>query len=180
MATEANKLVTGIGRPLLGRVLTLDALAARMREVPLRRGTAPPVPRPQPTGTESGCGVGEAPSPLPTISAAQLAARIAGGEDLAVVDVRELDEQAAGAIPGSRLVPLSTLRSGEGLARIPRDRPVVLHCSAGGRSAEALRVLRAAGHPDAAHLAGGIQAWWAYAAAEAGPVAANPVAARPS
>jgi adenylyltransferase/sulfurtransferase len=186
MVTEAIKLVTGIGRPLLGRVLTIDALAARTREVPLRRAAGrsnAAAPRGRggrdadrgPSGAAAGarCDVSEGAAALPSVTPAELAARLARGDDVAVIDVREPHEHAAGAIPGARLVPLSVLRAGGGLAAIPGDRPVVLHCAVGARSAEALRVVRAAGHPDAAHLAGGIRAWWAYEAAAAPAAAAT-------
>ncbi len=105
------------------------------------------------------------------MTAAELAARLRTGERLAVVDVREPHEHAAGAIDGARLVPLSALRSGSGLAAIPADVPVVLHCAGGARSAEALRLVRAAGRDDVVHLEGGIHAWWAHQAAlDAAPV----------
>ncbi len=152
MATEAVKLLAGVGEPLVGRVAVLDALGARWREVPLRRS---------PGGRQRRASVSHA--AVPALSASALAARLASGTPLALVDVREPSEHAAGSLPGARSVPLSELRAGRGVAAVPRDVAVVLVCASGQRSDEAARVLRAAGHPDVTHLAGGIRAWQARA-----------------
>ena len=76
-----------------------------------------------------------------------------------VVDVRASWERAIRSIPGSEHVPLDALTSADGRAAIPRDRDVVLFCAVGGRSAQGLALLRAAGYTRVAHLAGGIAAW---------------------
>lgn len=167
MATEAVKVITGAGDPLLGRVLTLDALRSRWREVPLRR--APdrvPTPAPPASGVVTAAGPGPAcapAAPAPSITAAELAERLGTAEAFTLLDVREPHEHEAGAIRGSRLVPLAALRTGAGAADLPAG-PLVLYCAAGVRSAEALQILRAAGRGDAVHLAGGIQAWTAHLA----------------
>lgn len=135
MVTEAVKLITGAGRPLLGRVLVHDALAMTWREVPLR-----PDPR------------RSAPEDLPAVSAADLLT----GPGRVVVDVREPDEHAAGAIPGSLLVPLAEVLADPSVLPVG---PVVLHCARGSRSAQALRVVRAHGRTDVVHLEGGFAAW---------------------
>lgn len=171
MATEAIKLVTGVGEPLLGRVLAFDALRARWREVPLRRAPGRRLDSP-PTAAPLALAVDQPPCPAPalppedssSVTAAELAAWLGAGDGVSVIDVREPHEHAAGAIPGSTLVPLSSLRAGTGAAGIPASGPLVLYCAVGARSAEALRILREAGRADAAHLAGGIQAWLAHAA----------------
>nr|WP_218886570.1 ThiF family adenylyltransferase [Kineococcus aurantiacus] len=135
MVTEAVKLITGAGRPLLGRVLVHDALAMTWRELPLR-------PDPRRTGPED----------LPTVTAAELLA--APGP--VVVDVREPDERAAGAVPGSVHVPLAqVLADPSGLP----PGPVVLHCARGSRSAQALRAVLSTGRTDVVHLEGGFAAW---------------------
>ncbi|GMA88486.1 hypothetical protein GCM10025868_37360 [Angustibacter aerolatus] len=76
-----------------------------------------------------------------------------------VVDVREPDERVGLVVPGSVNVPVGRFDDGTALADVPFDRPVVLHCRSGARSARALRVLLDAGHPDARHLTGGVLAW---------------------
>jgi sulfur-carrier protein adenylyltransferase/sulfurtransferase len=171
IATGTVKLVTGAGEPLLGRLLTVDALTARWREVPLRRAADGGTALPEVHDAVASCLPPTASPdepPVPTVTAAELDARLRAGEDLVVVDVRERAEHAAGAIAGSVAVPLSELRAGDGLAAIPRDMAVVLHCAVGVRSREALRLLLDAGHPRAAHLDGGIHAWWAHVAVTAG------------
>ncbi|WP_448629328.1 rhodanese-like domain-containing protein [Cellulomonas soli] len=100
---------------------------------------------------------------LRTLSAPELAALLSARErgevDVDVVDVRERAEHDLVAIPGARLLPLSGLRSGEGLASLDPARPLVLHCKVGQRSAEAGALLQARGFADVRHLAGGILAW---------------------
>ena len=88
-----------------------------------------------------------------------LAARERGESDLVLVDVREPGERAIVSIPGAVVVPRAAFDTGEAFEQIPFDRPVVLHCRSGVRSAAALDLLRAAGHPDARHLDGGVLAW---------------------
>jgi adenylyltransferase/sulfurtransferase len=170
MAVEAVKLVTGIGTTMLGRVATYDALSARWWEIPL----APTPGRPAVTGLagpgpdDGGAAACAAPAAaaeegVPTVTAPQLAellaARDRGETDFELVDVREAYEARLAAIPGARLVPLGEFESGEAFARLDPARRTVLHCKAGARSERALRLLRARGHPDVAHLEGGILAW---------------------
>jgi molybdopterin/thiamine biosynthesis adenylyltransferase/rhodanese-related sulfurtransferase len=143
MATEAVKLVIGIGDPLLGRVLVLDALAARWSEIDVR-----------PSGPS-------APAGVTAIAARDLAAWLAAPEAgrPVLVDVREPAEHRIVAIPGSRLIPLGRLRDGSAIGELPRDRPIVLICRTGARSAQGLQILRSAGLADLRHLDGGILAW---------------------
>ncbi len=184
MATEAVKLIVGTGEPLLGRVLVLDARAARWREIPLRRGpgrvadlarderAGEPDERtgePGAAGEVGDAGAaepagarGEEPaglSALGRVDSAELAGLLRGDSPPVLVDVRDVAEHRAGAIPGSRVVPLAVLRAGDGLADLPLGVPVVLYCSVGLRSAEAASLLRAAGRRDVLHLAGGYAAW---------------------
>ena len=163
MATEAIKLVTGIGDPLLGRVLVLDALAARWSEVPLRGGSA----RSRPPAVPDVAVV--APATITPRELARLlahrgeepgAAGATGGPDAFVlIDVREPAERAIVSIAGSRLVPLGAILDGSALADLPLDRPIVLHCRSGLRSERAARALESAGFEHVTHLAGGILAW---------------------
>ncbi|MBT0993414.1 ThiF family adenylyltransferase [Cellulomonas sp. DKR-3] len=173
MATEVVKLVCGVGEPLLGRVLVLDALRARWSEIPLHPASSHSRPRQHsPSAGRAGAG---APSPrggargaapatagIPQVTADELAARLTDPDDLVVlVDVREPHEIAAAAIPGSVAVPLASILDGSALRTGPLSGlvgPVVVHCHTGGRSQAAAEVLRAAG-VDAANLTGGIVAW---------------------
>jgi len=177
MATEAIKLVTGIGEPLLGRVLVLDALAARWTEVPLvgdrgrsdraaaddatagRRG--PDAPGGGPAVGDDRRAVPDDGPAVPSVTARQLADRLAArdrGEDrFLLVDVREPGERAVVAVPGAVNVPLGLIL--DGTTDLPRDVPLVLHCRAGTRSAQAGRALLLAGFGDVHHLEGGVLAW---------------------
>jgi adenylyltransferase/sulfurtransferase len=163
MVTEAVKLITGTGRTLLGRLLIFDALAARWREISVAKDPAAP-PITELADYEAFCGVpvrgaGEA----DTVDAARLAERLAArsrGEDaFELIDVREPGEFEIVSIPGSRLVPLSGILAGTALPGLPRDVPLVLHCKAGSRSAQALQSLKEAGYDGVTHLEGGILAW---------------------
>jgi adenylyltransferase/sulfurtransferase len=141
LATEAIKLVTGIGEPLLGRVLVIDALRGRTDEVPLRPAATHAVPP------------SAGPPPIPQLSPAEaLAAQRAGA---VLLDVREPFETARGVIPGSLLLPL-----GDVLAeprRVDASRVVVV-CQVGMRAQRAAAALRGAGI-EASVLTGGIDAW---------------------
>jgi adenylyltransferase/sulfurtransferase len=157
MGTEANKLSTGIGEPLLGRLLIYDALAMSYRTITVRKDPlAPPI-----TGLadyEAFCGTAPAPAEA-GITPEQLRAMLDGGEDVVLVDVREPGEWEINRIPGAVLVPTSTLASGAGLASLPTGSTPVLYCRTGVRSAQALAAVRRAGFSSAVHLQGGIVAW---------------------
>jgi adenylyltransferase/sulfurtransferase len=160
-ATEAIKLLLGIGEPLIGRLLLVDALTMRFQA--LRLGRDPRCPS---------CGAGarrELPEEAPACAApatapglgeytpAGLAARLASGPPLELVDVRERHEWAVSRLPGARLAPLSELDAH--LSGLPRDRDLVLYCHAGVRSATAGQRLLAAGFTRVWHLAGGLARW---------------------
>ncbi len=165
MVTEATKLITGIGRPLLGRLLLHDALAMTWREVGLSVDPhAPPVTAVEPPATT--CGT--EPAAHEVVTAAELADLLArreqGRASLCLVDVREPWEREVACIPGSLAVPLDDLLA-KGAAALPREalgRELVLHCLSGVRSAQALAAIRAhyAGREEGVrHLDGGIEAW---------------------
>ncbi|PPK95976.1 adenylyltransferase/sulfurtransferase [Kineococcus xinjiangensis] len=165
MAAEAVKLITGAGRPLLGRLLVLDALAMTWRTLTVAKDpTRAPAPVPSPVEATGGpaCAVPVAEA-LPEVGAVELAgmlrAREAGGPGFVLVDVRPPHERDIVAIPGAVNVPLARIASGEALAELPADADVVLHCKSGGRSAQALTALRAAGRTRVRHLRGGVLAW---------------------
>ncbi len=162
MATEAVKLIMGIGEPLLGRLMIYDALEMTYRQVKVR-----PDPDGQPVTElidyEAFCGVvsEEATEAAAgsTITAAELKAMVDGGTDPYIVDVREPAEYEIVKIPGSHLIPKGEIVSGAALSGLPTDKKIVLHCKSGVRSAEALAVLKQAGFRDAVHVQGGVLAW---------------------
>lgn len=158
MAAEAVKLLTGIGRPLIGRLCTFDLAEARWRELkivrdPARQAAAPPDP-------DLACDVEEEPRILDVPALRELLAeREAGRTAFALVDVRETEESARGQIPGSLSAPLSALSAGGALDGVPPQSRVVLYCKAGVRARTAARILRAAGYRDLDVLTGGMTAW---------------------
>ena len=93
------------------------------------------------------------------ITATELKEMMDAGKDFALIDVREPNEYEIVSIPGATLIPKGRILSGEALAEIPQDKPVVLHCKSGVRSAEALAALHKAGLRDAVHVGGGVLAW---------------------
>ncbi|MGV9820877.1 adenylyltransferase/sulfurtransferase MoeZ [Nocardia xishanensis] len=162
MVTEAIKLITGIGDPLLGRLMVYDALDMSYRTIKLRRD-----PERQPITElidyEAFCGVvseeGQAAAAGSTITARELKELIDAGKEIELIDVREPVEWDIVHIEGARLIPKDRILSGEALSELPQNRPIVLHCKTGVRSAEALAVLKNAGFSDATHVQGGIVAW---------------------
>ncbi|WP_312918293.1 molybdopterin-synthase adenylyltransferase MoeB [Kocuria sp.] len=170
MVTEALKIITGIGRPLLGRVLIHDALAQTWREL-----TVLPDPHRPPVTDLSrvalACGLPSdddaAPAPHETVTAPELAelltARSLGETSFTLVDVREDWERKLVAIPGSVHVPLQDVLD-RGVTALPDEAEgtVILHCKAGARSAQALAALRrdyALREDTVKHLDGGVLAW---------------------
>jgi adenylyltransferase/sulfurtransferase len=94
-----------------------------------------------------------------TITAAELKDMKDSGKDFLLVDVREPAEYEIVKIPGSVLIPKGEILSGAALAQLPQDKPVVLYCKTGIRSAEALAALKNAGFSDATHVQGGVIGW---------------------
>lgn len=162
MVTEAIKLITGIGDPLLGRLMVYDALDMTYRTIKLRRD-----PDRQPITElidyDAFCGVvsdeGQAAAAGSTVTAVELKEMISAGKDFALIDVREPVEWDIVRLPGATLIPKDRILSGEALAELPQNKPIVLHCKTGIRSAEALAALKKAGFADATHLQGGVIAW---------------------
>jgi sulfur-carrier protein adenylyltransferase/sulfurtransferase len=161
MGTEAIKLLTGLGEPLLGRLLIYDALQMSYRTITIRKDPSAPKIT-ELVDYEQFCGAAPEDAPTSLVSAItprQLRELMDSGKKLALIDVREPAEWDIVHIDGAQLIPQSLLSSGEGLAQLPRDRMAVLYCKTGVRSAEALAVVRTAGFSDAVHLQGGIVAW---------------------
>ena len=162
MGTEAIKLVTGIGEPLLGRLMVYDALEMSYRTITIRKD---PSTRKitELIDYEEFCGVvsddaAEAAADS-TITPRELRELLDSGKKVALIDVREPVEWDINHIDGAQLIPKSSINSGEGLAKLPQDRIPVLYCKTGVRSAEALAAVKKAGFADAVHLQGGIVAW---------------------
>ncbi|MGF6883525.1 molybdopterin/thiamine biosynthesis adenylyltransferase/rhodanese-related sulfurtransferase [Nocardia sp. GAS34] len=162
MVTEAIKLITGIGEPLLGRLMVYDALDMSYRTIKLRRDPER-APITELIDYDAFCGVvseeGQAAAAGSTITARELKDMLDAGKDVAIVDVREPVEWDIVRIEGAQLIPKDRILSGAALAELPQNRPIVLHCKTGIRSAEALAALKQAGFSDATHLQGGIIAW---------------------
>ena len=162
MGTEAIKLITGIGEPLLGRLMIYDALEMSYRTIRIRKDPSTPKIT-ELIDYEHFCGVvsddaAEAASGS-TITPQELRELLDSGKKLALIDVREPVEWDINHIDGAQLIPKSLISSGEGLAQLPHDRKAVLYCKTGVRSAEALAAVKKAGFSDAVHLQGGIVAW---------------------
>jgi len=162
MVNEAIKLITGIGEPLLGRLMVYDALEMSYRTIKIRKD---PETKPitELIDYEAFCGVvsdeAQGAAAGHTITARELKDMIDAGKDFALIDVREQNEYEIVSIPGAVLIPKDRILSGEALSEIPQDKPVVLHCKSGARSAEALAALQKAGFKDAVHVGGGVLAW---------------------
>nr|WP_203597604.1 adenylyltransferase/sulfurtransferase MoeZ [Actinomadura bangladeshensis] len=166
---EGIKLLTGIGEPLVGRLMIYDALEMTYRTVKVRKDPECPLCGKNPTQTElledyeAFCGaVSEEATEAAkdsTITVHDLKAMQDGGEDIFLVDVREPNEYEIVSIPGATLIPKGEFLNGSALERLPQDKKIVLHCKSGVRSAEALAVVKNAGFSDAVHVGGGVLAW---------------------
>jgi adenylyltransferase/sulfurtransferase len=167
-ATEVIKLILGKGESLIGRLLLVDALNMRFRELKLRKNPECPVCGDHPTVTalidyQHFCGiVPETPQEknmkngIPQLTVKELKRRIDAGEDLYILDVREPYEYQIAQI-GGKLIPQNDVPSR--LAEIPRDREVVVHCRSGARSQRIAEFLKQSGYAQVSNLAGGILAW---------------------
>lgn len=167
MVTEAIKLITGTGDPLIGRLMVYDALEMRYTTLKVQRDpNGEPITELNPD-YEAFCGAvsdeaAEAAAES-TISVAQLdhwlKERADGSRDFELIDVREPNEYEINKIPGSILVPKGEFLDGSAIEKLPQDKQIVLHCKSGQRSAESLAVLKGAGFSDAVHVGGGVVAW---------------------
>ncbi len=165
-ATEVVKLILGIGDPLIGRLLLVDALGMKFRELKLRKNPDCPVCGTHPTVTQlidynQFCGIrGEEKQPMEAtiheIEVEELKRRLDGGEDLFILDVREPHEYKIANL-GGHLIPLNELP--RRVHELDSSREIVAHCKMGGRSAKAVQFLRQAGFEKVYNLKGGITAW---------------------
>jgi len=167
-ATEAIKLIIGVGEPLIGRFLIYDALKMKFRELKLRKDPDCPVCGTHPTVTklidyEQFCGVvPAAPEPVAVnhateITSIELKQRLDRGDALKIVDVREPNEYQINRIPGSQLIPLGDVP--KRYEELNKNDEIVVHCKMGGRSAKAADFLRSVGFTKVLNLKGGILDW---------------------
>lgn len=166
-ATEAIKLILGAGDPLIGRLLLVDALGMKFRELKLRKDPNCPVCGKNPTiheliDYEQFCGIRGEEKPVeqqqtrPEITVEELKRRRDAGEDIFVLDVREPHEYQICNL-GGYLIPLNDLP--KRVHELDSSREIVAHCKMGGRSAKAVDFLRQAGFTKVKNLTGGILAW---------------------
>jgi len=167
-ATETIKLILGKGTPLIGRLLLVDALNMRFRELKLRKNPDCPVCGDHPAVTrlidyDQFCGIAPATKEetavkngIPQITPTELKQRMDAGEDLFILDVREPFEHQIANIGGT-LIPQGQVP--QRLNEIDRDREIVVHCKSGGRSQRVAEFLAQSGYPKVANLSGGILAW---------------------
>jgi molybdopterin/thiamine biosynthesis adenylyltransferase/rhodanese-related sulfurtransferase len=169
-ATEAVKLIAGIGEPLIGRFLIYDALRMHFRELKLRKDPDCPVCGTHPTikkliDYEQFCGLRPAvaeTAPVSAsnaleISAVELKQRLDRGDKLRIIDVREPNEWQINRIPGAQLIPLGEIP--RRYAELDPDEELIIHCKVGGRSAKAADFLRSVGFKRVLNLRGGILDW---------------------
>lgn len=166
MVTEAIKLITGIGEPLIGRLVVYDALEMSYRTLKIRKDPNGVLPT-ELIDYEAFCGTisDEAADAArdSTVSVVQLKAmldaRDAGEQNFLLVDVREPNEWDIARIPGAELIPKGEFIMGDALGKLPQDKPTVFYCKSGIRSAEVLALVKSAGFSDAIHVGGGVSAW---------------------
>jgi sulfur-carrier protein adenylyltransferase/sulfurtransferase len=167
-AIEAIKLIIGIGEPLIGRLVSFDALKMRYKEFKVRRDPNCPICGDHPTIHElidydQFCGIPQADAEaekemdVPTINAVELKKMFDRKEDFVLIDVREPFEYDICHIDQARLIPLGELPAR--LSELDSADEIVLHCKSGSRSAKALRILQEAGFKKVVNLEGGITAW---------------------
>ena len=166
-ATEAVKLILGIGEPLVGRLLLYDALGMRFRELKLRKNPECPVCGDHPTITklidyQEFCGIPQQQAQAPTaqdgdIDPVEVKAKIDRGDPFVLIDVREPHEWQIGHIPQARLIPLGDLP--KRVNELDTADEIVAHCKSGMRSAKAVDFLKQAGFKKVRNMKGGILAW---------------------
>ena len=166
--TEAIKLLTGIGEPLVGSLTVYDALEMEYRKIKIRKDPNCAVCGDHPTVTElidyeAFCGVvseeAQQAAVGSTITAGELKDLLDAEKPIYLVDVREPAEWEIVRIPGATLIPKDEILRGDALAGLPQDKQIVMYCKTGVRSAETLAAVKAAGFKDAVHVQGGVTAW---------------------
>jgi len=163
--TEAVKVLTGIGDPMIGRMLIYDALEMSFKELRVRKDPECPVCGKTPTVTElidyeAFCGVTDEIAQFAaqlSVTPRELAGMRDRGDDVVLVDVREPHEWEIARIPGAQLIPMNDVPGR--ISEIPQTGNVLIYCKVGARSAEVLKFLHQVGLTHTKHLAGGIEAY---------------------
>ena len=157
-SNEAIKLITGLGKPLLGDLLIYDALESSYQKISIIKNQNCPICNGTQTNLltnyEAFCNPNSE-----SITAKELSNKFETNSDFLLIDVREPDEYATNSIPGAILIPKGKFEDGSAFQAIPRDKEIILHCRSGVRSANCLALLRTAGYKNITHLEGGIIAW---------------------
>jgi sulfur-carrier protein adenylyltransferase/sulfurtransferase len=169
---EAIKLLTGIGDPLVGKLMIYDALEMEYRKLSVRKDPNCALCGEHPTVTglidyENFCGAvseealdAAAGSTISVVTLEHmLKEREEGARDFVLVDVREPNEAEINHIPYSVLIPKGEFLNGNALEQLPSDKQIVMYCKTGVRSAETLAIVKGAGYADAVHVGGGVAAW---------------------
>jgi molybdopterin/thiamine biosynthesis adenylyltransferase/rhodanese-related sulfurtransferase len=162
MVNEAIKLITGIGDPLVGRLLVFDALEMSWHEIKVRKdpNTAPIT---ELIDYEAFCGVvseeAQQAAAGSTITASELKELLDSDKPTYLVDVREPAEWEIVRIPGATLIPKDEILRGDALSTLPQDKQIIMYCKTGVRSAETLAAVKNAGFKDAVHVQGGVIGW---------------------
>ncbi len=169
-ATEVIKLITGVGQPLVGRLLIFDAMSMTFRIMKIRKSPDNPISGDNPTITElidyqQFCGIPQAQAAekkegeVPTITVEELKAKRDAGEAPFLLDVRKPFEAEIAFMGADQLIPVEELERRIAEVKVGKDATFVVHCKMGGRSAKAVKILQAHGFTGAMNLAGGILAW---------------------
>lgn len=165
-AMEAIKIILGTGTTPLGRLTCYDALESSFRSIRLNRdpqcrlcGDHPEILSVSNPETTASATCATTPEHMDSITTTELRDILSNGFDGLLIDVREPDEYQVAHIEGSQLIPLKTLP--EHLEILPKDREILIHCKAGGRSAKAVQLLLDHGFVRVKNVAGGIDAWLA-------------------
>jgi adenylyltransferase/sulfurtransferase len=166
-ATEVVKLILGKGNPLIGRLLLVDALELKFRELKLRRNPDCPICGPHRTihqliDYEQFCGIHPEPPPPPgltefEIDPVELKKKMDRKESFVLIDVREPHEAEICVIPGARLIPLGQIPAR--VNELNSADEIIAHCKSGKRSGQAVEFLKSAGFRKVKNLRGGILAW---------------------
>ena len=155
---EAIKLITGIGEPLIGRLLIYDALKLEQRQISVKVRPDCPIcsgaQRDLLADYQAFCGASQN-----YLTATELKSMLMNQEDFLLIDVREPWEFEEFHISGAQLIPTGLFKDGSAISQLPRDRQIVLQCQSGSRSANCLEILVDAGISNVTHLEGGIIAW---------------------
>jgi adenylyltransferase/sulfurtransferase len=163
--TEAVKLITGIGDPMIGRMLIYDALELKFKELRVRKDPECPVCGKNPTvkeliDYEAFCGVTDEIAQFASqlsVTPRELAQMRDRGDEIVLIDVREPHEWEIARIPGAQLIPMNDVPAR--ISEIPQSGNVLVYCKVGARSAEVLKFLHQVGLTNTKHLAGGIESY---------------------